>query len=58
MQQVDLEQISPEAGRALLRVKGVRGSDAELELGSRDFGNNALGINPLLAYQLYLRVGD
>jgi tetratricopeptide (TPR) repeat protein len=54
VQQVDLEQISPEAGRALLRVKGVRGSDAELEQASRDFGNNALAIDLLASYLRYV----
>jgi tetratricopeptide (TPR) repeat protein len=48
--QVDLEQISAEAGRALLRVGGVRGNDAELEEATRDFGNNALAVNLLAAY--------
>ncbi len=50
--QVDLEQISDEAGRALLRVRGVRGTDAELENVTRTFGNHALAIN-LLAEYLY-----
>jgi tetratricopeptide (TPR) repeat protein len=45
--QRNLEQISPEAGRALLRVKGVRGTDAELEKASAAFGNHALAINLL-----------
>jgi tetratricopeptide (TPR) repeat protein len=48
--QVDLEQISAEAGRALLRVGGVRGNDAELEKATRSFGNHALAINLLAAY--------
>jgi len=48
--QEDLEQISVEAGRALLRVGGVRGSDAELEEAARDFGNHALALNLLAAY--------
>ncbi len=43
----DLEQISPEAGRALLRVKGVRGTDTELEQASATFGNHALAISLL-----------
>lgn len=47
---VDLEQISPEAGRALLRVAGVRGSDAEMEQASRDFGNHALALRLLAAW--------
>ena len=48
--QEDLEQISAEAGRALLRVGGVRGTDAELEGATRDFGNHALALNLLAAY--------
>jgi len=48
--QEDLEQISAEAGRALLRVGGVRGTDAELEAATRDFGNHALALNLLAAY--------
>ena len=49
-EQVTWSRSLPEAGRALLRVKGVRGSDAELELASRDFGNHALAINLLASY--------
>ncbi|OHB66406.1 MAG: hypothetical protein A2Y77_04490 [Planctomycetes bacterium RBG_13_62_9] len=48
--QVDLEQISKEAGRALLRVGGVQGTDAELEAASEAFGNHALAITLLAAY--------
>ncbi len=48
--QEDLEQISAEAGRALLRVGGVHGTDAELEAATRDFGNHALALNLLAAY--------
>ena len=48
--QEDLEQISAEAGRALLRIGGVRGTDAELEAATRDFGNHALALNLLAAY--------
>jgi len=48
--QEDLEQISAGAGRALLRVGGVRGSDAELEGAAREFGNHALALNLLAAY--------
>jgi tetratricopeptide (TPR) repeat protein len=48
--QEDLEQISAEAGRALLRVGGARGTDAELEEASRDVGNHALALNLLAAY--------
>jgi len=48
--QEDLEQISAEAGRALLRVGGVQGADAELEQAARDFGQHALALNLLAVY--------
>ena len=48
--QEDLEQISAKAGRALLRVGGVQGTDTELEQATRDFGNHALALNLLAAY--------
>ena len=50
IRQENLEQISAEAGRALLRVGGVRGTDAELEGATRDFGHHALALNLLAAY--------
>jgi len=50
VRETDLEQISAEAGRALLRVGGVRGTDAALEAASRAFGNHALALNLLAAY--------
>ncbi len=46
----NLEQISTGAGRALLRVGGARGTDAELEEISEAFGNHALAIQLLAAY--------
>ena len=46
----NLEQISSEAGRALLRVRGVRGTDDELEAATASLGNHALAINLLAAY--------
>ncbi len=48
----DLEQISDEAGRALLRVSGIQGTDTELERATRDFGNHALAVNLLAVYLL------
>lgn len=51
----DLEKISAEAGRALMRVKGVRGTDLDLERAVRTFGNNALAINLLAAYLRNIR---
>lgn len=50
VRQENLEQISTEAGRALLRLGGVRGTDAELESASREFGNHALALNLLAVY--------
>lgn len=46
----DLEQISPEAGRALLRTLRVVGTDAELEDLARRFGPHALAISLLGVY--------
>ncbi len=45
-----LEQISAAAGRALLRVGDVRGSDVELVAASRAFGNHALALQLLATY--------
>ena len=42
--QESLDQISAEAGRALLHVGGVRGADPELEQATRDFGLHALAV--------------
>ncbi len=50
VKQLNLDQISKEAGRALLRVGGVQGTDAELEAASEEFGNHALAIKLLSAY--------
>jgi tetratricopeptide (TPR) repeat protein len=49
-QEIELDQISKEAGRALLRVQGVRGTDEELEAVVEGFGNHALAINLLGSY--------
>ena len=46
----NLERISPEAGRALLRVGGVVGTDEELENLAREFGPHALAISLLASY--------
>lgn len=50
VQQINLELLSPEAGRALLRVGGVRGTDEELEQATKDFGCHALALNLLATY--------
>ena len=49
-EQVNFEQISAEAGRAILRVGGVRGTDAELEEAAQDFGLHALALSLLASY--------
>jgi tetratricopeptide (TPR) repeat protein len=46
----DLEQISPEAGRTLLRTNGIHGTDQELQELSADFGNHALALRLLSTY--------
>jgi tetratricopeptide (TPR) repeat protein len=46
----DLEQISVEAGRALLRISGVQGTDAELEAATEEFGKHALALSLLGVY--------
>jgi len=48
--QPNLDQISKEAGRALLRVGGVQGTDKQLEAASEQFGNHALAINLLASF--------
>lgn len=50
VRQIDLELLSPEAGRALLRIGGVRGTDEELERAAESFGCHALALNLLTAY--------
>ncbi len=54
--QEDLEQISDEAGRKLLELRGVRGSEGELEQAVHAFGNHALAVS-LLAEYLHLFPG-
>ncbi len=46
----NLEHITPEAGRTILRVRGVRGSDGDLEAATKEFGYHALAVNLLASY--------
>jgi tetratricopeptide (TPR) repeat protein len=46
----DLEQITPQAGRALLRAAHIVGTDAELEELAERFGSHALAISLLAVY--------
>jgi tetratricopeptide (TPR) repeat protein len=55
--QISLERLTPRAGAALLRVRGVRGRDDELEQISREFGYDALALSMVASYLLELR-GD
>jgi hypothetical protein len=41
---MDLEQLTSESARALLRLDGVQGSDADLEAIAQAFGNHALSL--------------
>jgi tetratricopeptide (TPR) repeat protein len=50
VRQHDLEQISIEAGRALLRISGIHGTDAQLEQATREFGQQALAVNLLASF--------
>ncbi|HMH51131.1 MAG TPA: toll/interleukin-1 receptor domain-containing protein [Candidatus Acidoferrum sp.] len=47
---IDLEQVSPQAGRALLRVQRVRGEDSRLEEVVRDLGCHALAVSLFASY--------
>ncbi len=49
-EEVDLEYLSVEAGRALLRIKGLKAGDDLLERVSEAFGNHALALNLLASF--------
>ncbi len=53
---VGLDQISNEAGRELLKMRGIIGDEKALEDATEGFGNHALAIN-LLAEYLHLMAG-
>ena len=46
----DLEQLSKQAGRVLLRIKGLRAGDDMLERVSEAFGNNGFALDLLASY--------
>ena len=50
IERVDLEKVSTVAGRALLRIGGVPGTDDDLEALVKNFGHHALAMNLLAAY--------
>ena len=53
--ELDLEHLSKEAGRALLRIKGLRAADDLLEEVSEAFGNHALALNLLASFLEFAR---
>src|SRR6202011_870776 len=55
---IDLEQLSDDAGAALLRDNGVWGTDRELKHASREFGNRPLALSLLASYVRETQVGD
>jgi len=56
--QIDLEELSPEAGAELLRRLGVDGTDKEMRAASADFGGHALALTLLGNYLRKTREGD
>jgi hypothetical protein len=54
----NVEQLSEEAGAALLRDNGVWGTDRELEAASRDFGGHPLALGLLASYLKEKHFGD
>ena len=57
IERVDLEKVSTVAGRALLRIGDVPGTDDELEILVEIFGRHALALNLLAAYLKWPRAG-
>jgi hypothetical protein len=55
---VDVYQLSPEAGAALLRDNGVWGTDEALHEASRDFGGHPLALGLLASYLKEKHIGD
>ena len=47
---IDVEQLSDEAGAALLRDNGVLGTDSDLQAASKDFGGHPLALGLLASF--------
>jgi tetratricopeptide (TPR) repeat protein len=56
--QIDLENLSPEAGAAYLAHLGVRGARAELEAAAKEFAGHALALTLLGSYLQVVYRGD
>lgn len=55
---VDLEHLSPEAGAQVLTAQGVKGTQAELEQASTEFGGHSLALTLLGSYLSDVYGGD
>jgi len=55
---LDVEELSEEAGAALLRDNGVRGADKELHAASRAFGGHPLALGLLASFLKEKHFGD
>jgi hypothetical protein len=55
---LDVEQLSEEAGAALLRDNGVWGTDAELRTAAREFGGHPLALGLLASFLKETQFGD
>jgi tetratricopeptide (TPR) repeat protein len=55
---LDLEELSEEAGAALLRDNGVQGTEAELRAAAREFGGHPLALGLLASFLKETRGGD
>jgi hypothetical protein len=56
--QHSLEQLSPQAGARLLRARGVKGDEAELEQAAAEYGGHALALTLLGSYLSDVWGGD
>lgn len=56
--EIDLENLSPEAGAAVLERLGVNGTDEEYKEAARDFGGHALALTLMGRYLKVMHHGD
>ncbi len=55
---VELENLTPKAGKQVLRSTGVKGTDKELEQTSKEFGGHALALTLLGKYLFVVHNGE
>jgi hypothetical protein len=58
VQRIDLENLSKEAGKELLRKLGVKGTDSELEDAAEEFSGHALALNLLGSFLATVHDGE